>query len=224
MGRCCKDFHRIAMPKVPKPYTMTILIADDHPMSRSAMIHYLQPEFSTAKFLQAANGREVVRLVQEEEVHLLVLDIQMPQMDGYEVVDVIFHQAPKLKVIISSLIETLQAIDYFFDKGVKGYVTKAADPEEFLEAVKVVVSGGLYIQKDLSGLLANKAHPVNMKLSPREKQILRQLSMGLSAAQIAEDMGLSVRTVEDYKALMMKKAQAKNAAELVRFFYENGLN
>lgn len=213
------------MSKSPST-AMTILIADDHPLFRNALIQTLQTtEYRSAKFLQAANGKEVVRFVREEEIDILLLDIQMPHMNGYETVEVVLHQRPKLKIIISSLIEAPDAIDHFFEKGVKGYVTKAANPEEFLEALQVVNAGGLYIQKDLSIFMPQKKiQPVNLKLSPQERQVLQHLSEGLNAARIGEAMGLSPRTVEDYKASMMKKAQVKNTAELVRFFYENGLN
>ncbi len=203
---------------------MTILVADDHPIFRKGMVQVLQLEFRNAKFLEVEDGRKVVDTLQQQEVDILLLDIQMPVMNGYEVLDIILHQKSKTKVIICSLIDSPQAVDHFFERGVKGYISKAADFDEFFEGIKVVLAGGVYIEKKLSAQYLKATEPVKLKLSHQETQVLRHLSSGLNAAEIGESMGLSMRTVEDYKTSMMKKTRVKNTADLVRFFYENGLN
>lgn len=208
-----------------------VLIADDHAIVRAGLRALVQSEAGGLELVgEASGGAEAVALAERLNPDILVLDLSMPDMDGIEVTRRIRAKLPAVRVLILTVHEEEDLVRGAIRAGASGYVLKQAAEAELLAAIRTVQIGDLYVpRKMLRGLLAEPAqagapgpHPEEL-LTPRELDVLNGIVQGYTNRQIADDLKLSVRTVEGYRANLTEKLDLHSRADLVRYAREHGL-
>ncbi|MEN3334599.1 MAG: two-component system, NarL family, invasion response regulator UvrY [Blastocatellia bacterium] len=207
---------------------MRILIADDHPVVRRGLKQILADEYKTLTVGEAQNAQEALRLIDEQDWDIAVLDISMPGKSGLEVLKELKQLRPKLPVLILTSYPEEQYAIRVLKAGARGYMTKESAPEHLIAAIRTVTRGGHYISPGLAELLAitlsnDQGKPPHEALSDREYQVLCMLASGKTVGQIAEALSLSVKTVSTYRVRLLEKMQMKTNAELIHYAISNKL-
>ncbi len=206
-----------------------VLLADDHSIVRAGLRRIVEESGDLEVVAEAADGREALKQVEELAPDVAVVDISMPGIDGLEVVSRLKDTHPGLPVLILTMHEEAQYIVRAIEAGAMGYLTKQSAPEQLVTAIRRVYSGQRYITDDATEALALRiARGTRDKtpldsLSMRELQVLRRLAMGHTNREIAQAYSLSIKTVDTYRARLLKKLDLRNNAELIRFALQNRL-
>ncbi|ABW28096.1 response regulator transcription factor [Acaryochloris marina] len=210
---------------------LTVLIVDDEPGIRLAVTDYLEAVGYTV--ISAATGKQAWQLVQQYRPHLLVTDIRMPQMDGYELVKLV-RQQPAFRLLpVIYLTECSQTQERIrgYKLGCDAYLAKPFNLEELAAVIRNLLDRVQIVQTEIQAVsqATPSREPVDtalinaLDLTQREQQVLRLLMEGLSNAQIGEQLHLSSRTVEKYVSKLLQKTETSNRAEIVRFAMEHNL-
>jgi len=211
---------------------ISVLIVDDHAILRDGLKIAINTDENLVVAGEASEGKEAIELIEELSPDVVVMDINMPGMNGIETVKEIRKKNKSIKILMLTMHEDE---DYIFDaisSGVNGYIFKMSDMELFIEAVKTVVAGQNYYAPKVSETLIdnykNKQHSKHKKgeqtpLTKREKEILRMIADGETTNNIAEKLFISFFTVSKHRKNIMKKLKVKNTAELVKYAFENKL-
>lgn len=210
---------------------LTVLIVDDEPGIRLAVTDYLEAVGYTV--ISAATGKQAWQLVQQYRPHLLVTDIRMPQMDGYELVKLV-RQQPAFRLLpVIYLTECSQTQERIrgYKVGCDAYLAKPFNLEELAAVIRNLLDRVQIVQTEIQAVsqVTPSREPVDtalinsLDLTQREQQVLRLLMEGLSNAQIGEQLHLSSRTVEKYVSKLLQKTETSNRAEIVRFAMEHNL-
>jgi two-component system, NarL family, invasion response regulator UvrY len=205
-----------------------ILIADDHPMIRQGVKQLLVDEFPGSIAGEAQNCPEVLQLVRNGVWDLVVLDLAMPGGDGLEVLRQIKSSRPKLPVLVMSMYTEDQFGVVAMREGAAGYLTKRADPDEMVKAIRKVSQGSKYVSSTLAEKLAHEIDkgsdkPRHKLLSTREYQVFIQLASGRSVDEIAQELSISDKTVRQFRSRLLRKMRLKNNVELARYAMQNDL-
>ena len=206
-----------------------VLLADDHSIVREGLRRIVEESGDLEVVAEAADGREALKQVAELAPDVAVVDISMPGIDGLEVVSRLKDTHPGLPVLILTMHEEAQYIVRAIEAGAMGYLTQQSAPEQLVTAIRRVYSGQRYITDDATEALALRiARGTRDKtpldsLSMRELQVLRRLAMGHTNREIAQAYSLSIKTVDTYRARLLKKLDLRNNAELIRFALQNRL-
>lgn len=212
---------------------LTVLLADDHKLLRSGLKLLLQRNPDLLVVGEAADGEETLRLFEQLEPDILLLDLSMPNMDGMECLREIKSRRPDAKVIILTMHEDENYIRQAMQAGASAYVQKSAADTDLFKAIEAVQAGELYLSQQDSKLLlhvllnreqetVDKQAPYVL-LSPREREVLRLIAHGYSLAEVAERLSLSIKTVDTYKVRLMEKLAATKKSELVSYALKYGL-
>ena len=207
---------------------MRILIADDHPMIRQGIKQLLVDEFPGSVVGEAQNCPEVLQLVRNGAWDLVVLDLAMPGGDGLEVLRQIKASHPKLPVLVMSMYTEDQFGVVVMREGAAGYLTKRADPDEMVKAIRKISQGSKYISSSLAEKLAHEIDkgsdkPRHKLLSTREYQVFIQLASGRTVDEIASELSISDKTVRQFRSRLLRKMRLKNNVELARYAMQNDL-
>jgi two-component system, NarL family, invasion response regulator UvrY len=206
-----------------------VLLADDHSIVRAGLRRIIEESGEMMVVAEASDGQEAIREIQKTSPDVAVIDISMPGLDGLEVISRIRPIHPKLPVLVLTMHEEDQYVIRVFAAGANGYITKRSAPEQLVNAIRKVHSGGRYINGAAAEALAlhiAKGTPGRTlldSLSNREIQVLRRLAMGLTTREIAEAYNISVKTADTYRFRLLKKLNLRNNTELTRFAIQNGL-
>jgi two-component system, NarL family, invasion response regulator UvrY len=206
-----------------------VLLADDHSIVRAGLRRIIEESGEMTVVAEASDGQEAIREIQKTSPDVAVIDISMPGLDGLEVISRIRPIHPKLPVLVLTMHEEDQYVIRVFAAGANGYITKRSAPEQLVNAIRKVHSGGRYINGAAAEALAlhiAKGAPGRTlldSLSNREIQVLRRLAMGLTTREIAEAYNISVKTADTYRFRLLKKLNLRNNTELTRFAIQNGL-
>jgi two-component system, NarL family, invasion response regulator UvrY len=206
---------------------MRILIADDHSVVRTGLKQILADAFPAAEFGEAATAQETLALVDQGGWDLLLLDIFMPGRDGLEVLaEVRSRKLPVPVLVLSSAPEEQLALRVL-RAGAAGYLTKQTATEDLLRAVNTVLSGARYVSAKLAQrLAANLSHPAlapEEKLSGREYQVLHMLAAGKSLKEVAQELGVSPKTISTFHTRIWQKLGVSNDVALGKYVTEHGL-
>jgi two-component system, NarL family, response regulator LiaR len=205
-----------------------ILIADDHPIVREGLAAILstQPDFEVVA--AAADGEEALALVRSLDPDVLLLDLEMPRLDGVGVLKRLATEKLQIRAIVFTVFDTDERIVAAVEAGAQGYLLKGAPREEIFAAVRVVSDGGSLLQplvasrllKHMSGRAA--APPLD-PLTPRELEVLEALALGRTNREIATELEISERTVKFHVSSILDKLGAGNRTEAVSLARRQGL-
>lgn len=206
-----------------------ILIADDHRLVREGIRRILEEEQDFRVVAEASDGLEALEKARETNPDVILLDIMMPNLDGVETTR---RLAKKRKPPARIVILTMYADEHYAARllrmGASGYVVKDSAPTELVEAVRAVCRGERYISASLRDALAIRfiegmdREPLD-SLSDREFQVLRRLASGATNREIAQELSLSVKTVDAHRLNLLAKLKLRNNAELTKFAVQNGI-
>jgi DNA-binding NarL/FixJ family response regulator len=204
------------------------LIADDHTVVRRGVIEILTRELKDAVCGEAENAQQVLAQVHAHDWDLVILDINMPGRSGLEVLVDLKRERPKLPVLILSMHPEEQYGKRMLRAGASGYMSKDADPDELIKAIRKVLAGGRYVSPVLAEALAldlgrGAGLPLHESLSNRELEVLRLIGSGKTVSQIGEMLQLSVATVSTYRARILEKMSMTTTAELMNYALRNRL-
>jgi DNA-binding NarL/FixJ family response regulator len=178
---------------------------------------------------EAADGQEVLRKVKEVRPDVVLMDIDMPKLDGLAATQVLRREHPKVKVLVLSTQRHPEYVLRILKSGASGFVDKDASPEELVTAIKEVEAGHTFYSVDVARLALNGLNncgaeaPSSRMLSDREREVLIAIADGLSNKETAGRLGIGVRTIETHRERIMRKLNIRNVAGLTRFAIANGL-
>lgn len=207
---------------------MNLLIADDHPVVRQGLRLMLSQEDDFTVTGEARTGYELADLSRKVPWDVAVLDYNMPDTTGLDMVKDLHHRFPNKPVLILSMYPEDRHAVRVLKAGAAGYLTKETAPEELVRAIRKVASGGKYVTTALGEKLAleledKRAGPVHESLSDREYQILWMIASGKTGREIAKELGLSPNTVSTYRYRILGKMKMKTNAELMRYAVKHQL-
>ncbi|MZH13901.1 MAG: response regulator transcription factor [Nitrospinae bacterium] len=211
-----------------KSSSIKILIADDHEIVRQGLKTILSENSDLEVVAEAANGNEVIKIVQNSEVDLVLLDFDMPEKNGLDTLIELRASYPKLPIIILSIFPEDHYGTRFLKAGASGYLGKASASELLVEAVRKVANGGKYISPELTEKLVTDLNkdsekPAHELLTDREFQVFRGLASGKKIKEIADELCLSINTISTYRSRILQKMDFESNAELIRYAVEMGL-
>lgn len=204
-----------------------ILIADDHQIFLDGLFLIFSAVKEFEIVAQAHNGMEVMEHFSKHHIDIAILDINMPKLNGFETAKLIKEQYPTCKIIILSMYNDEQFVNEFMRSGAAAYVLKNAGKSELLNALQQASLGNTYISNELRKpytLPSEKdAFSKAMSLTKREMEIIKLLAQEKSSQEIADELFLSIYTINTHRKNILQKLGIKNAAGLVRFASDNEL-
>jgi two-component system nitrate/nitrite response regulator NarL len=208
-------------------YPIKLLIADDHEILASGMSSILSNKKELKILGTVSNGQEVLDYLAKNEVDVVIMDLNMPVLNGIEATEIIKKSFPKTKVLILSMFDREGYIQNALDVGVDGYVLKNVSEEEIVSAVKRIMEGKTYFSQDVMAKMAMKMRVYGeseggIKLTDTERKILQYLSEGDTSGEISEKLDLASNTIASYRKLLLQKFEAKNVSHMVKMAYEKG--
>jgi DNA-binding NarL/FixJ family response regulator len=208
-----------------------IILADDHQIVRHGLRSLLSSEPDMEVVGEADNGRAVVRLVQEKSPQVVIMDISMPDLNGIEATRQIIAESPGVKIIALSMHSDSLFVLNMFKAGASGYLLKDCALEELVKAVRTVLSRKIYLSPGISDIVIkdfvigwsppdSSAYSI---LTTREREVLQLMAEGRNTNQIAENLCVSVKTVEAHRKQLMNKLDIHSVAELTKYAIRQGL-
>lgn len=208
--------------------TVSILVADDHPIVRQGLSALFQTEPGLAVVGEAADGLTALRLTEQLQPDVLILDLMLPGLSGLEVARRVKRRASKTQIVVLSMHAHEAYVAEALAAGAIGYVVKDAGSAELIQAIQAAAEGRRYLSPSISEP-ALAAYPAGGAADPldtltkREREVMQLTAEGLSGAEASQRMHISPRTVETHRANVMKKLGLRNQRELVRYALERGL-
>lgn len=206
-----------------------ILLADDHSMIREGIKQLLELDPSFAVVGQASDGTECMKLLRTEEADVLLLDVNMPNMNGIEVLNKIKAENIKIKVLMLTIHNEVEYLIRAVDIGCDGYILKNSDINLLKKAINSVIQGDVFIQPDLipvlnMGLINREESTQSLEgLTRREIEVLKLITEGLFNKEIAYKLNISERTVKNHVSNIFKKINASDRTQAAVFAIKNGL-
>ncbi|TAK30070.1 MAG: response regulator transcription factor [Chloroflexota bacterium] len=208
-----------------------VLLADDHTVVRAGIRTLLDSEPDMEVIGEASNGREAVRKVGELRPDVVVMDIAMPELDGMKATRELIARQPDIRVVVLTMHDDEE---YFFEvlnAGAMGYVLKNAAPTDLVTAIRTVSQGNVFLYPTVAKLLvqdfvrrgAPDDRPSSDGLTDRELEVLRLIAEGRTNQEIADNLCLSINTVQVHRAHIMEKLDLHNRAALVKYAIKKGL-
>lgn len=208
---------------------LRVLIADDHAVVRKGLQQIVAEATPMIEVDEAADSEEVLAKLSENRCDCLVLDISMPGRSGLDILNELRHLYPSLPVLILSMHPEDQYAFRVLKAGAAGYLVKDSAPDELIAAIHRVVGGGKYVSPTLAeklalGLTGSLDQPAHEMLSDREYSVLLKIGAGMAVGEIADELGLSVKTVSTYRTRILEKMSLRGNAEIIRYVVDHQLN
>lgn len=215
--------------------TINVAIADDHKLFSSGVAGLLNGMKGVKCLFEASNGKEVLEELERRKIHpdIILMDINMPVMDGIEATEKIKKDYPDIKIIILSMHDEELYIAHLIKKGALGYLLKNTDPKEMERAINAVYEDGYYftpnVVKAMHRSISGRKSPVanftssGHSLSEREYEILQYICKEMSTKQIADQLSLSPKTIEGHRTKLLEKLNAKNSVGLAIYALREGI-
>lgn len=204
-----------------------LFIVDDHKLFLEGISSLLNTLPQIEVCGTATNGKDAIASLKNLPVDVILLDINMPEMDGLEVLRIIQKKYANIKVVMLTMLNTPQIIQEVIEAGASGYLLKNAEKDELTACIESVFKGEIYFGEDVKNAVLNSFRSSKstdaVVLTPREKEVLVLICNEFTSQEISEKLFLSINTIESYRKNLFDKTGAKNVAGLVKFAYENGL-
>ncbi|MDI6852896.1 MAG: response regulator transcription factor [Deltaproteobacteria bacterium] len=211
--------------------SIRIIIADDHQIVRQGLSTLLAKEPDMEVVAEAENGRKVVQLAKELSPHIVIMDVNMPDLNGIEATRQILHASPAIKVIALSMHTDRRFVVNMLKAGASGYLLKDCAFEELSHAIRLVMANKTYLSPGVSDIvikdyvqgLSTPGSSAFSVLTAREREVLQLMAEGKTTSQIAEHLHISVKTVETHRQQVMHKLGIHSIAELTKYAIREGL-
>jgi DNA-binding NarL/FixJ family response regulator len=211
--------------------TINVVLADDHTIVRDGLRALLEANPEIKVVGDAADGGEVLSLVEEMKPDVVIMDISMPELNGIDATRQILASYPAVRVIILSMSGTADHVFHALQAGARGYLLKESAGREVMEAVQSVYAGGMYFSRPITHTIIDDYMQARVdsqsasleSLSLRESEILCLVVEGKTSAEIGKSLNLSPKTIESYRSRMMQKLGISDMPELIKFAIKHGL-
>lgn len=208
-----------------------LLIVDDHPIVRRGLRMCLGQQPDIQILGEAGDGREALQLAHQLKPEVILMDIDMPQMNGLAVTDLLRREMPEVKVLILSMYSNTDYVMRIIQCGARGFVLKESAPEEVVQAIQAVHAGASHFSPEVARVALNQVVKGNnneaaaplTRLTNREREVLLYIAEGFSNKEIACQLNIGVRTVETHRERIMRKLDIHSIAGLTRFAIQQGL-
>jgi two-component system nitrate/nitrite response regulator NarL len=216
--------------KKDKPKKIKLLLVDDHPIVLDGIKSHLcaQPDFEVVG--DAANGQEALRKAKLLLPDVILMDISMPHMNGLEAMTSLRRQVPNAKILVLTMHDNREYIAQVVRYGARGYLLKDSAPAELVGAIKAVHGGDVYFSPSVSKVLIEEmadgrkpSGPEPQPLTDREREVLSLIAEGLLNKQIADRLGIGVRTIETHRERIMRKLDIHTVAGLTKYAIARGM-
>lgn len=209
---------------------LRVVLADDHEVVRAGLRALVDATPGMAVVGEARDGDEACRRACELRPDVVVMDVSMPALGGAEATERVLRECPGVRVLALTMHEDRGHLTRMLHAGAAGYVLKRAAADELVRAIRVVASGGTYVDPVLAGSVLRGAaraagaapSPASASLSEREEEVLRRIAWGESNKEVAAGLGLSVKTVETYRARIAEKLGLRSRTDMVRYALRQG--
>jgi two-component system, NarL family, response regulator NreC len=211
---------------------LRILVADDHEVMRTGVRALIEQEPGWQVCGIATNGQEAVEAAKKLKPDVVILDMTMPELDGLEALREIKRALPKTEVVIFSAYHSEEVIEQLFDAGAKSYIQKSDASRHLVAAIKSLAEhkpfftseiSQVLFSKFLSGSAGKKQNGQEHAVTSRERDVVRLLAGGNSNKEVANSLGISIRTAETHRATLMRKLGLESLAALVRYAIRNNI-
>lgn len=197
-----------------------VSIADDHPLIIVGIEKLLQQEEKISTQATFSDGSSLLEGLKEQQPDVLLLDIYMPGMNGYELAGILSKTYPAMRILALTNNEDVDSVKHMMSRGAAGYILKTAAASTLINAIKIVFAEGRYIDPSMNERLIQyslmqKQEPA-LKLTRREKEILQLIASNYTSQEIADKLFLSKRTVDNHRFSLLTKLDVKNAPALIR--------
>lgn len=203
--------------------SIRVVIVDDHPMVTEGIQAILESYDDIVVVGTLTNGQDAVDQVQTLAPDVMLLDLNMPGINGLNATEIILEKRPETRILILSMHDSPEYISTALNHGAKGYVLKDVPTEEIRTAIDTVMAGGEYLCTGAKGSLAPKTADGREQLTNREQTILLELAQGKTNKEVAAALGISVRTVETHRNNIKRKLGISSTAGLTRYAMEHGV-
>jgi DNA-binding NarL/FixJ family response regulator len=209
---------------------ITILIVDDHTLIREAWAFLLSHHGNTFEVTASVgDGQKAIDLARDKQPDIVLLDINMVPLSGFDIITKMLKLSPKSKVIAISMHAQSAYAKKMFQLGARGYVTKNSSSAEMLTAIKTVYAGDIYVCQEVKNIISvqmledNEPGPRLNQLTERQTEVINLIRNGLSSKEISVHLHIACKTVEVHRHNILKKLHVKNAAALINLMNTNGL-
>jgi len=210
---------------------INLILADDHHLIIDGITKLLEDEIDINIVATCSNGKDVLEILPKINVDVLLLDLDMPIMNGLQCAETIKQKYPEVKIAILTMHQEKALIQKFIEFGVVGYFLKTIQKDELVYAIKTIADGGDYFPSDITKALLEKQSiipdithsPLLKELTKREIEIIQLVSQGFFNIEIGKKLFISHRTVDTHRTNIMRKLDLHNVAEIVRFAFQNKL-
>jgi DNA-binding NarL/FixJ family response regulator len=201
------------------------LLVDDHTLVRRGLRRVLESDAEIAVVGECCSGREAIEMVDQVRPHVVVMDIALPELNGFEATRQITKRCEGTRVLMLSMHGDPIYVRQSLKAGARGYMLKSAEALELIQAVKTVGRGGSFFCPDVSRLMLDQfvgdkpddGEAGLGRLTPREREVMQLVAEGLSSKEVATRLDLGVSTVDTHRKRIMEKLDLRNTADLVRF-------
>lgn len=207
-----------------------VLIADDHGLIRAGLKATLEKEPGITVCAEASDGQAALDLLDSAKPEVVIFDVTMPRLGGFEALERIRESHPQIKVILLSIHGDAPFVQSAVALGAKGYILKSGPITDINAGVKAVAAGETYLSPSIAREVVDQLYaPASddknppVSLSNREREVLHQIAEGASAKEIANALRISTKTVEAHRTSLMRKLKVRKATELVRYALRHGL-
>ncbi|SCA54848.1 LuxR family transcriptional regulator [Candidatus Terasakiella magnetica] len=200
-----------------------VLLVDDHPLVLDGIRSRLEDDGHIDVIAEASNGEEALHLAGEHKPDIVLMDINMPVMNGIEAAEKFSAELPDIRLLMLTMHDSREYITRVLKAGAKGYILKDVSSNEMISAIKAVYEGKTYYSSGVTDILVNEGTNKQVPLTDREKTILQLLAEGNSNKHVARELDISVRTVETHRRNIKRKLSVKTSAGLVKYAIENGI-
>ena len=204
-----------------------IMLVDDHAIVREGFVRLISTNDELEVVAQANSGHEAYELLKKIDLDIVITDFSMPGISGLRFIENALTRKPDLKIIMCSMHDSLHIIKLAFKLGAKGFVSKSSAPQNILDAILAVNENTIFLSDNLQ--IPSEDEPKSLdelqleKLTTSEFETFKMLAKGLSIAEIARDMNLSEKTINNYQTQIRIKLQLQTPAQLVHFALRNGI-